>query len=427
MGATVLGACASNHPLGAGGAAGAGATGTAGASATGTAGVDAAGATGTGTTGIAGATATGTAGAQGAAGTGTAGATPTPLPISGVDAINRIAGVLWRASPDSATLARAHAGEFTTVAQLASAVRDMLDDPQAVAGVGAFYRWWLDLDDITMTSKSTQVFPDYTANLPADMANETETFGVNVTLAMNGTFGTLMTAPFSFINADLADLYGVSGVTGDDLRPVALDPTQRAGLLTQPGLQVLGSYADRNSPSGRGVRIFRQILCESVPPNPPDTPPLVPAPGVTLRATLDAEVSNAVCEACHSVLDPPGLAFETYDAIGRWRTTDNGAPVDVSGLVLRIDPNSSTTTNFSGPIELASLIASSVTAQQCMTEQWLEFALGVPSSTSLSYGSSPLAPETWMPSFEAFVSSGLNLKELIVSVLTSDTFLAPQP
>ena len=420
LGVAALGACAGNDPLRGAGAAGAmgtagamsgadaGATGTGGAGAGGTAGAQ-------GTAGAA-----GTAGAQGTA--GSAGATATPLRISGVDALNRIASVLWRSTPDSDTLARAQAGELTTVPQLAAAVRTMLDDPHAAAGVGAFYRWWLDLDYLATSSKDPQLFPSFGPTLQADMANETETFGLNVTLAMNGTFGTLMTAPFSFINADLASLYGVSGVVGDDLRQVALDPTQRAGLLTQPGLQVISSYDDRNSPTTRGAHFLRNILCQTVPAPPPNIGPLpTPAPGVTLRAALAADVSSAVCETCHAFVDPPGLAFETFDAIGRWRTTDNGAPVDVSGLAIRLDSTTSTPVNFSGPIELAKIISSSVTAQQCMTKQWLAFVLGVPSSS----GTDLLTPEMWMPSFQTFANSGLNLRELIVSALTSDAFLAP--
>ncbi len=413
MGAAALSACASNDPLR---GAGADATGAAGAQgAAGAAGANERGTAGSGTAG-----ATGTAGAQGTA--GAAGATPTPLRISGVDAINRITAVLWRSTPGSDLLARAQAGQLTTVPQLASTVREMLDDPRAASGVGAFYRWWLDLDAISTTTKDAQLFPPFSATLQKDMANETETFGVNVTLAMNGTYGTLMTAPFSFINADLANIYGIADVGGDDLQQVALDPTQRAGLLTQPGLQTLGSFATRNSPSTRGMTILRQILCQVVPAEPPGAPPVAaPAPGVTLRTALAAEVSSPVCQTCHSFVDPPGLAFETFDAIGRFRTTDNGAPVDVSGLAISIEPNSVTPAIFSGPIELANLIASSVMAQQCMTKQWLAFVLGVPSSS----GTSMLAPETWMPSFYSFVSAGLNLKELIVSVLTSDAFLAP--
>ncbi|HEX4406968.1 MAG TPA: DUF1588 domain-containing protein, partial [Polyangia bacterium] len=373
MGAAAFGACASNNPLlGVGAAGTTGTQGTAGAGEPGNAGAHGtAGAQGTaGAAGTAGAH--GTAGAQGTAGAG--GAAPTPLRISGVDAINRITGVLWRSNPDSDTLARAQAGQLTTVPQLAATVRSMLADPRAASGVGAFYRWWLNLDALLTRD-------GLSANTQADMANETETFGVNVTLAMNGTYGMLMTAPFSFINADLANIYDVTGVVGDDLRQVTLDPSQRAGLLTQPGLQALGSFLPRNSPSHRGTIILEQILCQSVPAEPPNVPALVAPPGVTLRAALAAEVSSPVCQACHGFVDPPGLAFETFDDIGRFRTNDNGAPVDVSGLAIRLDSSGSPPVNFSGPIELAKIISASVSAQQCMAKQWVAFVLGVPDSS----------------------------------------------
>jgi hypothetical protein len=332
------------------------------------------------------------------------------LKISVDEALTRITKVLWNSQSDAAVIS-----QYDQTQNLSTVVNQMLNDPRAASGVGAFYRWWLNLDGIAATSKDATLFPAYTPSLQADMANETETFGVKVTLAMNGDFHTLMTAPFSFINADLAAIYGVSGVTGTDLRQVALDPTQRAGLLTQPGLQALGSIATRNSPSHRGTSFLEQILCQQVPNPPANIAPLAdPSPGITVRAALASDVQSATCAACHNLVDPPGLAFETFDAIGRFRTTDNGAPVDMSGLAIVLDQN----TPFSGPIALAADLASSTVAQQCMTKQWLAFTLGTTASS--------LTDGQWMPAYQAFVSAQLNLKELIVAVLTSDTFLAPK-
>ena len=311
------------------------------------------------------------------------------------------------------------AAHVTATQDLYDVIHQMLNDDRAAKGVGAFYRWWLNLDAIATTAKDATVFPAYTPTLQADMANETETFGVNVTLALNGTYGTLMTAPFSFINADLAAIYGVSGVTGTALQQVTLDSTQRAGLLTQPGLQVLGSIETRNDPTHRGALITQSILCTVVPPAPPNVPSLALPPGVTVRAALALSTEPATCAACHATLDPPGLAYETFDAIGHFRTTDNGAPVDVSGLVMyNLDPTSGLPRTFSGPIALAADLAASVTAQQCMTKQWLAFATGK-KPTDLTNGQ-------WSGAYQTFVGTQLSLQELIAAVLMSDTFLAPK-
>jgi uncharacterized protein DUF1592/uncharacterized protein DUF1588/uncharacterized protein DUF1585 len=365
---------------------------------------------GSGTAGAVGVDAGRGSGSAGAAYVGPSGV--EALKISIDEATTRITKVLWNSQPDAALVSQADQTQ-----DLATVINQALNDPRAASGVGAFYRWWLNLDGIAATAKDATLFPSYTPSLQADMANETETFGVNVTLAMNGTFQTLMTAPFSFINADLAAIYGVSGVTGTDLRQVALDPTQRAGLLTQPGLQALGSILTRNDPSHRGSLINQSLLCMAALPTPPGVPPLVLTPGVTVRAALATAVQAATCGACHMELDPAGLAFETFDAIGRFRTIDNGAPVDVSGLsVWGLDPLQQSTP-ISGPLSLGVALANSPTAQECMTKQWLAFALGK--------APADLADEQWMPVYQAFVNAQLNLKQLIVAVLTSDPFLAP--
>ena len=359
----------------------------------------------------------------------------TPLPINGLLAEERVASVLWAAAEDAERLPWQPP---TTREELAADVRKMLADPRAAVGVDAFFRWWLGLDGVTMAVRDPQLFPTYTPELAMDMAHETATFGVNVTLNLNGSFQTLLTAPFSFVNTRLADVYGVVGVTGDGLQQVDLDPTERAGLLTQPALQVLGSLANRNSPSLRGSSVARTFFCQPFRSSPANTPLPELQPGVTLRQTLvDDGTSGAGCAPCHSLYDPPGLAFETFDPIGRWRTTDNGAPVYVSGLILSATlSDQGTARPFSGPFELSSIVASSSEAERCMAEQWLAFALkSYPQDLPIGAGFGVVAGETSVqvadadvtPLYEAFRAASFNLQELIVAVLTSDAFLVPPP
>jgi hypothetical protein len=161
------------------------------------------------------------------------------------------------------------------------------------------------------------------------------------------------------------------------------------------------------------VQIQERFLCTAVPLPPADTPPLAaPAAGTTLRETLAAETSGVTCQACHSIIDPLGFAFETFDAIGRWRSTDNGAPVDVTGTIVY-----GTVTTFAGPVELANDLANSVQSRQCMARQWLAYVGG---TTTAMIDNATLAPV-----YAAFEASNFNLQELIVAVLTSDTFLSP--
>jgi len=358
-------------------------------------------------------------GGTGEADAGTTTRVVTPLPISADEALTRIAAVLWNRPPDADLLSQAALGHITTVEDLYGVIRQMLVDQRAATGVGAFYRWWLNLPALATLSKDTTVFPAYTSELQADMANETETYAVNVTLAMNGSYQTLLTGNFSFIDARLADIYGVSGVVGDSLQPVTLPSGQRAGLLTQPALQALGSLATRNSPSRRGSYVEGRFLCFPPPP-PPLAPTAAPldtsTPGVTLRQAMETEVEQAtVCVACHQTFDPAGFAFEGFDAIGRVRTMDNGAPVDVSNLSIYVPMSGSPV--VSGPIELANMLANDPVAQDCMTRKWLSFVLGRDLQSS---------DDAWIARIDqTFAGADHNLKELIAAVLMSGPFLAP--
>jgi hypothetical protein len=344
---------------------------------------------------------------------GTASRSVRPLRISGREALTRMAGVIWNAAPDDDLLSQDSAGHFTTVEDLYGPARQMLADSRAVAGVGAFYRWWLHLSAIVTVNKDQMLFPEFSDALRADMAKEPETFGVNVTLSLNGSYRTLMTAPFSFINARLAAIYGVTGVTGDELRMVALDARERAGLLTQPGLQASSSNSTRNNVPRRGRYISETVLCSEVPPPPQNEPPLVIS-GITMRQALAANRSMAVCGSCHSWMDPFGLAYEGLDAIGRARATENGQPIDLSALSVVSFAQGA---EFNGPIELAGLFAGADQSQQCMTRKWLVFALGRELIARDEH--------SILQAHQAFRAASFNLKELIANVVLTDSFLAP--
>jgi hypothetical protein len=360
-------------------------------------------------------------GAGGAAGSGTHPhpAVVTPLRISGEEAVRRLASVIWKELPDGDLAAQARMGHFTTAQSLQDPIRQLLGDPRARKGVGAFYRWWLDLDRLTKdVAKDPVLFPDFTPALASDMATETETYSVEITFSPNGTYQALMTSPVTYATERLAAIYGAAGSPGNaTFRQLYLDEGQRAGLLTQPALQVLASpLPERSSPTMRGAEIWRKFLCKAVPLPPANVPkPETIPPGATTRQWLEKAVSqSASCNACHSLLDPLGLAFESFDAIGRWRTTDNGGSVDVSGLRINIFQPPPV---ISGAVELAKLLADRPEAHECMVRQWLTYAL----KRELT-----MADEATVTQVAAtFRARGFNLQELILAVLTTDAFLAP--
>lgn len=378
----------------------------------------------------------GTSGGAGGAGTGGGGGAPgadgsptAPSPslaISGEEAATRLAKVLWQTAPDAALLQRAAALRARDdVRQLAL---DMLGDPRARTGVGAFYRWWLWLDAVAFhktpagllddVQPSQEKYPQWTPTVAADAANETETFAVTVTLDGGGSFETLLTAPYSFINQRLAALYGVAGITGDNLRKVDLDPAQRAGLLTQLSLLSLDNPFLTTDPPRRGRLMRDRFFCDPVPPIDPPPPLPMVAANASNRQFFEMATQGNPCHFCHydHQLNALGVPFESFDQIGRFRTTDDGGhPVDVSKVALRGEDGSDTL--FDGPTGLARLLVDRGDVQRCLGQQWLTFALGRATTS---------ADDADLDEIRAgFKAAGLNLRALIAAVVSSEAFLLP--
>jgi hypothetical protein len=361
---------------------------------------------------------TGVAGNLGSAGT----AAPTPLRISAREALARMAAVLWRQAPDEDLLSQTDGPRVTTSRDLERFARLIVNDERAAMGVGAFYRWWLDLDAITTTVLDPTLFPEFTPELQADIAAETESYGVDVTLNQGGTFLTLLTEQSSWLNERLASLYKISGITGPTLRSVSLPSFERAGLLTQPSVQVLGAHSKRNSPSKKGTYILQKFFCLDIASAPAGITGLDPIPsGISVRRALVSSVASPVeCTLCHVGIDPPGLALERFDALGRARSIDNGARIDTGSLNLIThfsEPRASDTIN--GPIDLANAVARAGDAQACFAKQWLAFALGRDVEARDAAALDQLRRQ--------FAAADFSIKELIVNTLLSDSFLGATP
>ena len=330
---------------------------------------------------------------------------------------SRLSYLLWGSMPDDGLLAAAEAGELGTRAQVELQARRMLADDKARPAIQAFYEQWFRLDRVAFMSKDPAVYPGVDDALKADMLAESRTFIAHVLWEDDGKLQTLFTASYSYLNGPLAALYGISGVTGNELRRVALDPTQRSGILTQVSLLSALAKPNQSSPIKRGEFLRTAMLCRDLPPPPPGVPELGPIqPGLTTRQRFAQHTSDPACSGCHRLIDGLGFGFEGYDGLGRYRTLDQGLPVDTSGDVVEGQDASGP---FVGAVALSQRLAHSDVLRDCVPLQWFRYASGRPAAAADACSVEALR--------QRFKGSGGDLRDLMVGLTQTDTFFNHRP
>ena len=248
----------------------------------------------------------------------------------------RLSFFLWGAGPDHELRALAASGELLETDTLAEQIERLLEDPRVDSLASRFAGQWLRLQDLDSVHPNSLLFPDYDDGLAASMRRETELFFSDV-LRTDLSAVDLLSANHSFVDERLARHYGLTGVVGPEFRRVSLENTPRRGLLGHGSVLTLTSHADRTSPVLRGKWIMGVLLGSPPPPPPPDVPDLEATSEshegrlLTVRERMESHRANPACSSCHNVIDPLGLALETFDVTGAERTKDNGAPVDATG------------------------------------------------------------------------------------------------
>ncbi len=257
--------------------------------------------------------------------------------LDGFELASRLSYFLWSSMPDKALFLAAADGTILSDEGLASHTRRMLADPRASAFVDNFSGQWLQLRALDSLAIDQARFPEFDEALRADMLREATLFFRDVLLSGRSVLD-LIHSRDTFLNERLARHYGIDLVSGPEFRRVTLpDRSPRGGVLTMAAVLTLTSNPARTSPVKRGLFVLDQFLAAPPPPPPADIPPLEQAAGLppdaTVREQLAAHTAVASCAACHNRLDPIGLAFENFDAIGRWRETEAGRPIDASGIL----------------------------------------------------------------------------------------------
>jgi hypothetical protein len=346
---------------------------------------------------------------------GAVSALPHAKQASSFELASRLSSLIWASVPDDALLDAAAEGQLTTREQVAEQARRMLGDERAKPAINVFYEQWLGLPLLDAVVKDEAYFPDWSDEVRDAMREETKRFIDHVLWDGDAKLSTLFTAPYSFVNATLAELYGASDGPNDDatFAKTDLDPTQRAGVLTQGAF--MASYANPqfSSPIKRGKWVRVRMLCQDLPDPPANVPaPPAPAPNVSTRERFAMHTNSPACSSCHLLIDGLGFGLENFDGIGKYRTTDNGATVDASGRVNESDVDE----EYTGGVELAALLARSGQARDCVPTQWLRYALGREEEDEDTCSLVALR--------QAFEASGGDMRELMVALTQTDAFMS---
>lgn len=333
---------------------------------------------------------------------------------------SRLSYLLWGSMPDAQLRAAAADNALVEASQVRAHAERLMLDPRAHESVAHFHEQWLLLSQIdgAHVPKSAAAYPEFNGDLLAGMRQEADLFVEDAFWNQPTGLSALLLGSSTFANSAVAALYGVTAPSATEFVPVALDPFQRPGLLTRAGLLSLLGHPDGTSPTKRGKFVRTQLLCQPLPPPPPDVNAALPAavPNQTTRQRVAAHQENPTCAGCHLLLDPIGLGFEQYDGLGRFRALEAGMPVDASGDVSGADFTPST---FNGVRELAEKLAGSDAVRACAATQWFRYA----------YGRQEGEPDaaTLGALGQSLETSGGDLKKLLLELTQTPMFLQFSP
>ncbi len=338
---------------------------------------------------------------------------------------SRLSYALWDTMPDAELFAAAEKGELNSPAGVSRQVRRMLDNPRARQSLNEFISQWLRFDRILTAAKDRRRYPQFTRETAVAMTEEARLF-VSDLVWNDKNFMELFTAPYGFVNSELAGIYQVPVPAQEFARTAFPAASERAGILGQALFLASTAKPDESAPTARGLFIREQFLCQHVPDPPAgvntNLPPFSPGKPQTNRDRLSEHVTNPGCAACHSLIDPIGFGLERFDAVGARRDKFTLAAggrgreerdkkgnaweleIDAAGFVAGV-PNS----KFSSPAQLGAVLGKSSQCQECIAKQYFRYIAGRAETAA----DRPLIRKI----SDDFRKSGFRFKELILSLM----------
>ncbi len=329
----------------------------------------------------------------------------TPLELA-----SRMSFFILGRTPDAALLDAAENGALETREDIRATALELLERDEARRALKTFYSELWNLRDLPTKGKDTSLFPAFSPALAADMQQEILLLLEHIAFEKDSNILEILDANYTFVNGNLASLYGVTAPDPQGWARVELPAEQnRAGFLTRAGWLTAFSHPVQNSPTRRGLFIQQTLLCHEIPEPPPDVNPTLPEPTeeTTLRARVEQHMENAACAPCHAQMDPIGFAFENYSAIGEYRTLDNGYPIDASGEVSAVG-------SWNNAADLAALLREDPRTPDCLIRNVFRGSIGVVETEDQEEAFALLG--------EAFADSDYNLKQVMAELTVSDVF-----
>ena len=333
--------------------------------------------------------------------------------LTGFERASALSYFLTDGPPDAELLQAARSGALARKDEIEKQTRRLVGKSHGGGGVERMLRELYQTAAPRTTDKDEMVFPEWKTELAEDLAREGEAFMQQVLFSEDAKLATLLSADFTMVNPALATYYGLPAPTGTGFSKVKHKAGERLGFFTQAGRMASLALNDDTDAVARGRFIREVLLCQHLPP-PPDNLAIIPPPPDgknTQRERLAKHSADPTCASCHKLMDPLGLAFESYDAIGRFRTMDVGKPLELAGTLTAAEPEGAP---FKNGAELMKLLAGSPTASACFVKTAFRYAHGREPGAGDSCTIDRLAAQ--------FATSNGDIKDLAVVIATDDSF-----
>jgi len=336
-------------------------------------------------------------------------ANPKQYRLDAYTKASRISFLLWDSAPDDELLTAARTGAIHTDASLKQQLTRMLAAPRYEQGARAFFTDMLQLDGFDNLVKDPAIYPKFNQSVSDSAKEETLKSVIDLLVTKKRDYRELFSSNDTFINRPLASVYNVPFLSAGDWVPYTFpQSSERSGILTQVSFLSLFAHPGTSSPTRRGIKVHEIFMCTPTPDPPADVDfsKVQDSKAGTIRGRLLDHMQNTGCTACHRRSDPPGLALEHFDGLGQLRTTENGAPIDVSADLEGV--------KLVGAQGLAKYLHDAPKVPECLVRN--VFAYGIGRKTGIK-DEDYLADQT-----KAFVSNGYHVPDLMLQVASSPEF-----